>query len=122
MRIEDTAARLFAAIEAGDIEAVRELYAPEIVVWHNSDGKEQGRDANVAVLQWCVTHIEGMRYENVRRRVFEGGFVQQHTLRGRTRSGAELAVPGCLVVQVEADRITRIDEYLDSAHMQALLG
>ena len=121
MSIEETAVALFAAIEAGDIGAVRALYSPDISVWHNVDGREQDRDQNLAVLTWCIANIEGMRYEDVRRRVFAGGFVQQHTLRGRTRAGTELNVPGCLVVEVVGDRIARIDEYLDSAQMAALL-
>ncbi len=41
------AARLFAAIEAGDIEAVGRLYAPDLQVWHNTDGLIQDRDANL---------------------------------------------------------------------------
>jgi uncharacterized protein len=29
--------RFFAALEAGDIETVREIYAPDAVIWHNDD-------------------------------------------------------------------------------------
>jgi ketosteroid isomerase-like protein len=46
----EVAARLFAAIEAGDIDAVRELYHPDVEVWHNTDGLAQSRDANLATL------------------------------------------------------------------------
>ena len=37
----EVADRLFAAIEAGDLDAVAALYAPEAVIWHNHDGVEQ---------------------------------------------------------------------------------
>jgi ketosteroid isomerase-like protein len=37
----EVADRLFAAIEAGDIDAVRELYHPDIAVWHNTGGLAQ---------------------------------------------------------------------------------
>ena len=34
------AARFFAAIEAGDIDAIRAIYAPDARIWHNTDGIE----------------------------------------------------------------------------------
>jgi len=34
---EDTVIRFFAAIEAGDIDAVRSIYAPDALIWHNDD-------------------------------------------------------------------------------------
>ena len=40
--MNDIADQLFAAIEAGDIDAVRDLYAPDAVIWHNTDETEQG--------------------------------------------------------------------------------
>ncbi len=120
--VEDVADRLFASIEAGDIDSVRALYAPDAVVWHNGDGVEEDVEHNLSVLGWCVSHIAGMRYEQVRRQVLAGGFVQQHILRGTGPGGAPLEVPACLVVAVAEGRITRIDEYLDSAHLGPLRG
>jgi ketosteroid isomerase-like protein len=117
------AERLFAAIMSGDIDGVRDVYHPDVVVWHNNDQQEQGRDANLAVLSWCVHNIDGMRYENVRRHATEAGFVQQHVLRGRfTKTGAELEVPACIVCEVKDGQITRLDEYLDSAQVASLRG
>lgn len=48
--------------------------------------------------------------------------MQQHVLRVTTASGRRVSVPACMVVAVEAGRITRIEEYLDSAHVAAVLG
>jgi uncharacterized protein len=61
------------------------------------------------------------RYDIVRRERLSDGFLQQHVLRGTTRSGATLEMPACLVVRVEQGRITRLDEYLDVAQA-AVLG
>ena len=116
----DLADRFFAAIEAGDLAAVEALYAPGAVVWHNHDGVEQGVEENLRVLGWMVRHLGGLRYD-VRHRVATGdGFVQQHTLHARGPNG-DVAIPACLVVRVVAGRVARIDEYLDSAHLTALL-
>lgn len=116
----DLADRLFAAIEMGDVDAVAALYADGAVIWHNFDGVEQSRDENLVVLNWMTLNVEGLRYEDIQRHAIEGGFVQQHVLRGTTNSGAALNVPSCLIVRVHEGRITRIDEYLDTAHLLAL--
>jgi ketosteroid isomerase-like protein len=110
------ARRLFAAIVTGDLDAVRELYAPDVVVWHNTDLAEQSRDENLAVLAWVVRHLDGFRYEQIRLQRTDEGFVQQHVVRGTERaSGKELELHAAIVCRVQDGRITRLDEYLDSA-------
>ena len=113
--------RLFAAIETGDIDVVRNLYAPDAVIWHNNDEAEQTPDHNLAVLQWVVDHLADRRYEDVRRHITGDGFVQQHVLRF-TRDGERYGIPACLVVTCDGDHITRIEEYLDSAHIRRITG
>jgi uncharacterized protein len=110
----DVAARLFAAIEGGRIDEVRELYAPDVVVWHNHDGVEQDRDANLTTLRWVTANVAGFRYTDVRRHLTDDGFVQQHVARGTNRAGREVAMPACILVRLEAGRIARLEEYLDA--------
>jgi uncharacterized protein len=117
MDIDDLADRLFGAIEAGDVDAVRELYAPDARVWHNTDGVEQTVDENLATLRWCADNLGAMRYTEVRRRVDDDGFVQQHVL----VTGVGVDVPACIVATVRDGRISRIDEYLDSAQVARLV-
>src|SRR5438552_666098 len=95
--VMELADRFFAAISAGDAAAVRDMYDPSALVWHNNDGVEQGVEQNLAVLGWCMTNIDGMRYEEVRRHETPTGYVQQHVLRGTAPNGAALEVPACLV-------------------------
>jgi ketosteroid isomerase-like protein len=118
----DVADRLFAAVETGDLEAVRALYAPGAVVWHNTDGAEQTVEENLAVLRWVIDHLADRRYEEVRRSPTASGFVQQHVLRCTRPDGVRVEVPACLVVTCEGGRITRLEEYLDSAHVARLTG
>ena len=118
--MSDLADRLFGAIEAGDIDAVRSLYAPDAVVWHNTDGAEQTVEQNLRVLGWVVEHLADRRYEDVRRAPTTTGFVQQHILRCTRPDGVRVEVPACLVMTVDAGRITRLEEYLDSAHVARL--
>ena len=50
-RMRALAKRFFDAVEAGDIEAVGAIYAPGAVIWHNTDGLETGREANLETLR-----------------------------------------------------------------------
>ena len=114
--------RLMAAIASGDVAAVRDIYAPDAVIWHNNDGKAQTVDENLAVLAWVVRNIADLRYEEIRRQHTDSGFVQQHVLRGRAPNGTPLEVRACLVCDVERGRITRLAEYVDTAHLAPLLA
>jgi ketosteroid isomerase-like protein len=119
---EAVADKLFAAIRNNDLDALRtEVYASDVQIWHNHERSAQDLEANLRVLGWLNRHLTDRRYEEVRRQPTPTGFVQQHVLRGTTRSGEQIDVPACLVVTIDAGRITRIDEYLDSAHVAALI-
>jgi ketosteroid isomerase-like protein len=112
--------RFFSAIEAGDIEAVRALYHPDVEVWHNTARAAQGRDANLVVLSWMSTNLPGARYTEIKRSATDDGFVQQHVLVVTNRAGRRVEVPACIVATVCDGQITRLDEYLDSAVVTAI--
>lgn len=121
---DDIADRLFTAIERGDVDAVREVYAPDVVVWHNHDGIEETREQNLVVLSWVVANLTDRAYEEVRRQPTPTGFVQQHVLRFTRADGSRQEIPACIVVTCDLDAglITRLDEYLDSAHIARITG
>jgi ketosteroid isomerase-like protein len=48
--------------------------------------------------------------------------VQQHVLRGTAPDGTPLEVPAMMRVTVADGRITRLEEYLDTAQVAALRG
>jgi ketosteroid isomerase-like protein len=116
------AERLAAAIDANDLDALRnEVYAPDVVVWHNNDQHEQRIDENLKVLNWLHRKVRNKRYEEVVRQPTPTGYVEQHVLRGIAPDGTELNIHACLVVTVVGDRISRIDEYIDSRATAALM-
>ena len=116
----EVAEQLFAAIMAGDVEAVRSVYAPDVRVWHNFDGIEQTADENLRVLTWLVRKVKNLRYEEVRRYATPEGFAQQHVLRGTAPNGSELEVPAAMFCTVAGGKITRLEEYLDTAQTAVL--
>ncbi|TXS89568.1 nuclear transport factor 2 family protein [Parahaliea maris] len=112
------AKRFFDSVEAGDIDGLVACYAPQARIWHNTDRVEQTPTDNKATLLGMVSRIEQRRYDERRLDTFPGGFVQQHVLRGtRVHDGVRVELPACVVCQVADGRITRLDEYFDSAHV-----
>ena len=112
--------RFFAALEAGDIETLREIYAPDAVIWHNDDLIEQPVEDNLKVLQGLHRAVSGLRYDIVRRVATADGVLQQHVLRGRLPNGTDVELHAAMYLQVRDGHITRIEEYLDSGKRAAI--
>ncbi len=117
-QIRTVANKLFDGIESGNVAVLREVYAPNVEIWHNTDLLVQTVDDNVATLQGFVSRIANRRYENRRLDVFPGGFVQQHRLTGQRKDGQKVELHACIVCKVANGRITRLDEYFDSAAVE----
>lgn len=111
------ATRFFDAIEQGDVATVGECYTDDVVIWHNNDGLEQSREENLAVLRGMVGRISDRVYDERRVEVFDGGFIQQHVLRGTRKDGVRVALPAAIICRMESGKIRRLDEYFDSAHV-----
>ena len=116
----EVAERLFAAIQAGDVEGVKAVYHPDIQVWHNFDMANQTMDENTRVLAWMVRKVRDLRYEEVRRYETPTGFAQQHVLRGTAPNGQPLEVPAAIFCTVVDGKVTRLEEYLDTAQTAVL--
>lgn len=113
------ARRFFDAVEQGDIAAVQASYADDAQIWHNTDQHVQTPAENAATLKGFVARISNRVYANRRLAVFAGGFVHQHELHGIRADGVAVRLPACIVCRVENGKITRLDEYFDSAHVAA---
>ena len=120
--IEALAIGFFDAIQAGDIAAVGNCYADDAVIWHNTDGLENTKAENLAVLAGFIRAIPQRAYQDRRLSVFPGGFVQQHRLQGERRNGAKVTLSACIVCAVADGVITRLDEYFDQAQVAAWSG
>ena len=116
--IRALATRFFDAIEAGDIATMRDSFAPDAEIWHNTDELVGNRDQTAQVLTGMVARISDRQYADRRLNVFPGGFVQQHTLTGRRKhDGEAVRLPCAIDCRVENGLITRFDEYFDPAHV-----
>jgi ketosteroid isomerase-like protein len=119
--VNDTATRLFAAIERGDQTALAALWSDDVVVWRLGGGRERDKTRALKVIDWFMAATTERRYEVLDRRVFEDGFVQQHILHAITNDGTTLSLRVCMVIKVgPTGLINRIDEYLDPADLAPL--
>ena len=122
MDSQRVAEKYAAAIDAGDDEATRECYAPGARIWHNSDGKEQTVDENLALGRWLRRRIPDVAFTELRNIDTETGFVRLCIMRGTGPSGNRFELPSCIVGFVGPDgRIERIEEYIDPAPLTAAL-
>lgn len=114
-QIEAMANRFFAAVEAGDLEAIVGIYHPDVRIWHSRDEADTNIEQSKQLLSAFFSRVSDRRYEIVRRHIFDGGFVQEHVVHGTMQDGTKMRLPVCFLCHVNDDgQITRIAEYLDS--------
>jgi ketosteroid isomerase-like protein len=116
------ARRFFDAVAHGDLDAVRECYAADAVIWQAHDQSTQTREQNLATLGWIKQNVRDFRYEDAHCQATPTGFVEQHMTCGVSPSGKEFRMTACIVVRMKDGRIARLDEYLDSGQLAALLS
>ena len=114
-QMEALANRFFAAVEAGDLDAITALYHPDVRIWHNRDEADTDIEQSKELLALFFDRVSDRRYEVKRRHTFEGGFVQEHVTHGMMQDGTKMRLPVCFLCHVDDDgRITRIAEYVDA--------
>lgn len=116
----EVAQQLFEQIEAKRVEGVAALYADDILVWHNFTNTTQSKAENLQTLGGLTKNVVQIRYDVTERILLGDRVMQRHVLRCRVANGEEVAIPACIFVAVRDGRITRIDEYLDTAQSNAL--
>ncbi|MCV7379286.1 DUF4440 domain-containing protein [Mycobacterium alsense] len=120
--IGDVAGRLFTAIEKGDAAAVARLWSDDIAVWRAGSRRDDDKARAMRVIDWFIGATTQRRYETLDRRLFDGGFVQQHVLHATGHAGQSISLRVCIVIRVGTHGlIDRIDEYFDPAGIAPLL-
>ncbi|KXS12143.1 hypothetical protein M427DRAFT_147297 [Gonapodya prolifera JEL478] len=114
------AEKFVGAIAKGDVPAVRECYAPDAKIWHNTDLIFQSVDENIVTLLGMMKTTSSRAYTDVVVSTFQRkdgtrGFIQEHVLVAKSLSGPTLRLPACVICTVNADatRITQLREYMD---------
>lgn len=125
--VTSIADRLFAAMEAGDADAVAAMWSPEITVWQAGAARRRDKLRARRVIDWFISASADRHYDVLARQLFDRGcgqgFVQQHRLHGHCRDGTPYSLRMAIIVVVGAEGlITQIDEYFDPADLTPLLA
>jgi uncharacterized protein len=114
------AAALTEAIRANDAEALTGIYAADGVIWHSTDQVE----LSVGQLQELMRAIALVATGEVRVKALletPAGFVQTQEITYTFRDREATTFHAALVAWISPDgRITRLEEYLDSAGLAPL--
>ena len=98
-----------------------DVYAEGVTTWHNIGEREAEIQRTPSRTRSNQAGAD-VRVEDVRLKVFDGGWVFQATTVGTNAGGSSVRVPICLVVTLRDGKIARFEEYADSRAAEALFG
>lgn len=111
----EAAKRLFDVVERGKLDEMRNVFAPDATIWHNTDNTTIGVEQSINGIRAIQGISDQFHYTDIRRAPIPSGFVQQHTLLVRLKDGRLFEDRACCVCSVQDGRITHMDAYHDSA-------
>jgi ketosteroid isomerase-like protein len=111
----DTIAETFAdALRTLETDALIARLAPGAIVWHNHDRQEVDADTTLRGIGALGQMVRDLEFETVRLSPTPEGFVMQFVVRGTViANGNPFEMQNCVVVLIDGEQITRIDEYVD---------
>jgi ketosteroid isomerase-like protein len=119
--LEQALDEFFAAAEIGDFERAGAVVTDDAVLWQNADGIERRFAEALPRLGRMYAKLGPWRYGDVRRVVGDDAICEQHTVTFSRLGGPDVTADVCVVIRFGEDgRITRLEEYLDSAAVASL--
>ncbi len=112
--------RFFTAVTTGDAAAMREIYAPDVAVWHNYDGLDQTCEDSIRTLMWLHRRVGPLNYRDIETIAIDDGFVRSHVA---VLGGGTIVMPAMLRVRTDpaSKHILRIEEYVDPTPLNDFL-
>lgn len=104
----------FDAIEAGDTEKFRSLYAADAVVVDTTRKSQTPVASELEFVGKMHEQLKSFKYAQRRYSNTADGAVLQHTLLGQTAQGEAVALPIIIRMYVTDGKIRRMEEYYDS--------
>jgi ketosteroid isomerase-like protein len=115
----DIVDRFFGALFTGDQATCQALFHDDGVVWHNYDQVEQPKNDALAALAGVAAL--NPQFELVGRDVIADGLVQRHVIHIALPQGGKVSIFAVQRIAISDGRISRIDEYMDSAQLGAAM-
>jgi ketosteroid isomerase-like protein len=117
--VQATVEKFFSALAAGDLASCEELFTDDAVVWHNFDELEQPKSDALAALSGFA-HVQA-EFDIIGRDFVDNTCIQRHVVRLSLPDGSMVTMPAIQRICCLQGRISRIDEYLDSAQLGPLV-
>jgi ketosteroid isomerase-like protein len=114
-----TVDKFVAALSTGDAACLDALFTDDAVIWHNYDQVTQ--PAREALAPLAPLAALQPRYEIAGRDVVDGACIQRHVVHLTLPGGESASIPAIQRISLADGRIRRIDEYMDSAQMAAVV-
>ncbi len=113
--VESVVSRFFDAIERGDTATIAELYADDVIVWHNTDDVAQDKAASLALLGHLTSGGATMRYTLEHQTIVGEHVSRRHRVTFDAGEHGSVTMPASLHLVVRDGKVCEIHEYLDSA-------
>jgi ketosteroid isomerase-like protein len=115
------AERFARLIGRGEIEEAN-LCAPDAQGWHNTDELWAPMTEAPARMAFVRTIVPDFHAVDIVSYPWPGGFAVEYVFVGTSTRGEKIRIVGCVVATVAGGLITRVKEYVDSAHASAILA
>jgi uncharacterized protein len=111
--VKSVAEKIARFVADGDLDGLRALYTSDARIWHNTDDARKTVEESLAFLGGLLRVTNKRWYADVRLTPTPSGYVAQHYLCAVLITGDEVRIPICMVVTLEGDRVTRLEEYIE---------
>jgi ketosteroid isomerase-like protein len=117
----NVAERFTKALASQDTRALKDLYADDVVIWHNTTNANQSKEENISLMKNIFDLLSEFGYHDITRLPTPEGFVQYHKVQLIFKDGTPVGdAYACMVVTVKNDKITAIHEFLDASQQKKL--
>jgi ketosteroid isomerase-like protein len=113
--LRDLCNRFFDAVESGDVDAMAEMYHPDLKFWANVTAREMSKEENLKIVADGKAVHRRRTYDDRQIRTFKDGFLVQYSCNIVQHDGKRRSLSSCLIAQCKNGQIVRIDEYMDSS-------
>lgn len=111
-----------AAIETQQWDRLADFCTPGVTIWHNVDNAEKPFFPYLPFLQSVRAAASGWRYAETGYWESDDRFFRQSLLTATSRGGESILAATLIIGLVSDGRISRIDEYYNSADIAPLLA
>ncbi len=113
--VEKLATTLVTAITAPQLDLMDSLFSDDFTMWYGISNSSLDRTQALDFFRRYFPTIT-LRYDDIVCTPTATGWIQQHLVNTEGADGFKVSdLPVCMVVTVKGDKISRMDEYFDSA-------